>query len=106
MYEARLATIATAVRRGEAIYRTHALNQMIERGITRMVVEAALTADTEIIEDYPAEPRGPCCLVLGRVKGRAIHIVVSYPPRLMIITAYWPDSRPDEWSPDFRRRVR
>lgn len=58
----------------------------------------------ELIEDYPSDPRGPSCLMLGAgTGGRAIHVVCS--PKidyLSIITAYLPD--PTQWSPDFRTR--
>ena len=58
----------------------------------------------EVIEDYPTDPRGPSCLMLGAGSGeRAVHVVCS--PKtdyLAIITAYLPD--PAQWSEDFRTR--
>jgi len=60
----------------------------------------------EVIEDYPEDPRGHSCLLLGcGDEGRAIHVVCS--PKddfLAIDTAYLPD--PDEWSNDFRVRAK
>lgn len=32
----------------------------------------------EILEDYPEDPRGPSCLILGYSKERPIHIVCGY----------------------------
>jgi hypothetical protein len=58
----------------------------------------------ELIEDYPNDPRGPSCLLLGvGYEQRALHVVCSPKDEyLAIITAYVPD--PDQWSSDFRRR--
>jgi hypothetical protein len=58
----------------------------------------------EVIEDYPQDPRGHSCLLLGVGEGgRLLHVVCS--PKgdyLAIITAYVPD--PEQWSADVRRR--
>ena len=47
----------------------------------------------ELIEDYPSDPRGHSCLMLGLGEAnRAVHVVCS--PKgeyLAIITAYLPD---------------
>ena len=60
---------------------------------------------TELIEDYPHDPRGHSCLILGKGLGdRAIHVVCA--PKedyIAIITAYIPDS--NEWSADFKKRM-
>jgi hypothetical protein len=60
----------------------------------------------EIIEDYPDDPRGHSCLMLGfGENGRPIHVLCS--PKddfLAIITAYLPDK--DEWEDNFRLRRR
>jgi Domain of unknown function (DUF4258) len=58
-----------------------------------------------LVEDYPNDPRGHSCLLLGYGDGeRPIHIVVA--PKndyLAVITAYVPD--PNQWLPDFLRRA-
>jgi hypothetical protein len=58
----------------------------------------------ELIEDYPNDPRGYSCLLLGMgYDQRAVHVVCSPKDEyLAIITAYLPD--PAQWSSDFRRR--
>ena len=58
----------------------------------------------EVIENYPEDPRGPSCLLLGKGEGgRLLHVVCSPKDEyLAIITAYLPD--PEQWSADFRRR--
>lgn len=46
----------------------------------------------EILEDYPNDPRGPSCLVLGYAGERSIHIVCGWNKYdwLIIITVYIP----------------
>jgi len=74
---------------------------MITTAEVRRVIE-----EGEVIEDYPEDVRGHSCLMLGYGDGRRpIHIVCS--PKneyLAVITAYLPEE--DEWSDDFRMRVR
>jgi len=42
---------------------------------------AQCLAVSEIIEDYPTDPRGPSALVLGRAgAGRALHAVCAFDP--------------------------
>jgi len=49
-------------------------------------------SNCEIIEDYPDDPRGPSCLILGYSEGRPIHIVCGFTliKWLRIITIYTP----------------
>jgi hypothetical protein len=49
-------------------------------------------SNCEIIEDYPDDPRGPSCLILGYSGGRPIHIVCGFTliKWLRIITVYTP----------------
>jgi uncharacterized protein DUF4258 len=58
-----------------------------------------------LVEDYPTDPRGHSCLLLGFGEDtRAVHVVCA--PKedyLAVITAYLPD--PEQWSPDFMRRI-
>jgi hypothetical protein len=51
----------------------------------------------EILENYPDDPRGPSCLVLGYSGGRAIHVVCGRTKGdwLLVITVYIP--RPRKW---------
>ena len=70
--------------------RASEIQEVIERG--------------EIIEDYPEDTRGHCCLMLGRGESqRPIHIVcTSNEEYLAIITAYLPDEL--EWTVGFTMR--
>jgi hypothetical protein len=63
-------------------------------------------ADTgEVVEEYPNALPLPCQLMMGRTKGRYIHVVVARieaKRRAIIITAYIPD--PAKWEMDLRTR--
>jgi uncharacterized protein DUF4258 len=91
--------------RQRVLYLPHAVRQMShsDRMITPAEVEQIVNSG-EVIEDYPQDPRGPSCLLLGAGEGgRSLHVVCS--PKddyLAIITAYVPD--PEQWSADVRRR--
>jgi hypothetical protein len=63
-----------------------------ERMITSNEVQTVVTQG-ELIEDYPSDPRGHSCLMLGFGEtGRAVHVVCSPKDQyLAIITAYLPD---------------
>ena len=66
------------------------------------VRSAIISNDAEIVEGYPNDPRGPSCLVLGWTPGGTpLHVVVSYPPEVAVITLYVPES--NRWI-DFRSR--
>jgi hypothetical protein len=87
------------------LFLPHAIRQMSrpQRMISPDEVKTVVKQG-ELIEDYPNDPRGHSCLMLGSGdSGRAVHVVCS--PKddyLAIITAYLPD--PGQWSDDFRRR--
>lgn len=62
------------------------------------IEEALLSKEAEIIEDYPNDPRGSSCLILGFSKENSpLHIVCGTGDQktLVIITVYCPDA--DEW---------
>lgn len=91
--------------RKRLLFLPHAIRQMSrpERMISSHEVAVVVTQG-ELIEDYPSDPRGHSCLMLGFGEGgRAVHVVCSPKDEyLAIITAYLPD--PTQWSEDFRRR--
>ena len=74
---------------------------LLERG-----VPGGELLNTEWIEDYPDDPRGSSCLVLGQVHERgAVHALWGFdaPSRhAILITVYVPD--PHRWSEDLRKR--
>lgn len=67
----------------------HALREAEADGLALEQLET-ITLAGECIEDYPDDPRGPSCLVLGWL------------PKAILITVYLPD--PQRWSDDFGRR--
>jgi len=78
------------------------LHAEIERDADRLTLheieKAILSSNSKIIEDYPNDPRGHSCLVLGFTeKQKPVHIVCGLREEemLVIITVYRPD--PQEW---------
>ncbi len=74
-----------------------------ERRIEIRELEQAISIG-EVIEDYPTDPRGMSCLILGYTEeGRPLHMVCGITAKeLLIITAYEPDTR--EWETDWKTR--
>ena len=71
----------------------------------REIEEAIFSVGSKIIEDYPNDPRGHSCLVLGFTKdGRPVHMVcgLADPEILIIITVYRPD--PQGWFDNQQRK--
>ncbi len=59
----------------------------------------------EIIEEYPkAYPLPACLMKCNAPDGRALHVCLSMPPRVKIITCYIPDA--EQWEDGFRKRRR
>jgi hypothetical protein len=105
----RTLDIVSEVRAASArrrLYLPHAIRQMArpDRMISASEVRAVIESG-ELIEDYPEDPRGHSCLMLGfGENGRPIHVVCSPKDEyLAIITAYVPSA--GEWTKDFRARV-
>lgn len=98
--------ILSAYRR-KVLFTSHALNQMslLKRMILRREVCEAIESD-EIVEDYPNDPRGHSCLLMGKTRGgKVIHVVCA--PKadyLAIITVYAPTLL--DWEPNFKTRRR
>jgi hypothetical protein len=104
MAETILDQVRTAARE-RLLFLPHAIRQMSrpDRMITPTEV-ARVVATGELVEDYPNDPRGHSCLLLGVGDGkRPIHVACApHKDYLAIITAYLPD--PSQWSSDFKRR--
>ena len=87
--------IQDKIRKGDYRFSDHAISRMIKRSILRHEVEEALCGG-EIIEEYPDDKYSPSCLIYGKtVDGRDLHVQVSLPPVVVIVTAYEPDM--EEW---------
>jgi len=96
-----LEKIRQLVRAGQYEFSIHAQQERLEDDLDVADIEAAILAG-EIIEEYPKDPRGPSCLILGYTSMRPVHIVVGwagkeaeneYIPR--VITVYIP--QPPKW---------
>ncbi len=101
-----LGRVRVAMRR-RILFLPHAIRQMSRPG--RMIAPAeirSVLAEGRVVEDYPEDPRGHSCLLLGRGhEGRAIHVVCS--PKedyIAIVTAYLPS--PDLWDGDCMERMK
>jgi hypothetical protein len=88
---------------GRIRWTEHVLLRLLQRGIARDDVKAAIRSGT-IIEHYPDDYPYPSCLVFGfTVNGRVMHAVCGVGhDELVVITAYYPN--PDEWEHDLRKR--
>lgn len=93
---------------GRYEFSKHAEREREADMIPTVELEAALK-HCEIIEDYPDDPRGPSCLVLGFSGERPVHAVCCIkqdPEELFLITVYDPSRRPEHWMNHYRRRRR
>lgn len=62
----------------------------------QQIEDVLLSKEAKIVEDYPNDPRGPSCLILGFTnKGLPIHVVCGLgdSETLIIITVYRPEQR-------------
>ena len=84
------------------LFTAHASDRAAQRAISSEDIETAVLAG-EVIEDYPDDKYGPSCLIMGKISdSQVLHIQVSYPPPVKIITVYEP--APDQWEDDFKTR--
>lgn len=84
------------------ILTAHASDRAAKRNIRSAEIEQAI-ASGEIIEDYPDDKYGPSCLVFGYTEDkRPLHIQVSYPKQIKVITVYEPSL--DDWHEDLKTR--
>ncbi len=99
-----LEAIQSAFRQGEHRFTVHAIREATAEGIAVESVRTAIMSyEADIVEDYPDDPRGASCLILGWMRGeRPLHAVVSYPPDIAVITLYEPD--PGRWEAYKTRR--
>lgn len=87
--------IQDRIKQGLYRFSDHAVKRMIERSIERSEVEYVIMRG-EIIEEYPDDKYFPSCLIYGKtVGGRDLHVQISFPPSVVLITTYEPD--PEEW---------
>jgi hypothetical protein len=93
-----------AVENGDIEWQRHALEQMMERGITRETVKEVLRHG-EIIEDYPDDKPYPSALFLGWIRSEPFHAVAAFDSlteKCFVITAYKPDL--EHFESDYKTR--
>ncbi|MEK7872065.1 MAG: DUF4258 domain-containing protein [Nitrospirota bacterium] len=96
--------IANAVESGKIEWQRHALERMMERGISRDIVKNVLLSG-EIIELYPDNKPYPSALFLGRYGEELYHVVIALNSQsgyCFIITAYKPDL--EHFESDYKTR--
>jgi hypothetical protein len=83
--------IQDKVRKQEYEISLHAEKERYAEDVTLHDLETAIY-NGEILEDYPDDPKGPSCLILGYSQNRPIHIVCGYTAAnwIRIITVYIP----------------
>ena len=96
--------IRTAIESGRIEWQRHALERMMERGISQEIVKKVLLAG-ELIEDYPDDKPYPSALFLRWIEGEPFHVVTAFDSEsgyCLIITAYKPDL--EHFESDFKTR--
>jgi hypothetical protein len=87
--------IHNRIRQNKYSFSDHSVKRMIKRNVTRQELEYAILTG-EIIEEYPDDKYSPSCLIHGKTEnGRDLHVQVSLPPFVVIITVYEPEK--EEW---------
>jgi hypothetical protein len=98
-----LRLLREAVAGGRIQWHHHALERLLERGISRVEVLRAITRG-EIIERYEARQPHSSCLIL-RIEDEPLHVVVAADfdyRTCYIVTVYRPDL--EHFEADFRTR--
>ena len=99
--------IRSSLKGGRIFWRRHALERMLQRGISRQDVKKILAHD-EQIEFYPTDFPFPSALFVGNIRSRVVHVVVALDVRgkgeIHVISTYEPDS--SHFEEDMRTRKR
>ena len=91
----KIEKIKSAISDGNIEWQKHALERMLERGISRNNVKAVLLTG-DVVDAYPDDKPYSSCLVFGVDGAEIYHVVVAYDDKsetCFIITAYRPDLR-------------
>jgi hypothetical protein len=98
--------LAEAIRAGHVEWQRHAFERMVERGIARTDVLAALSSG-ELIEEYPDDLPFPSALFFHMRGQSPLHVVAAFDAQtqwVFVITAYQPDLT--HFEADFKTRRR
>jgi len=92
-----LPEIQRLLRDGQYEVSIHAQQERLEEDLDLVQIEAAIIEHGELLEEYPDDPRGESCLVLGFVGSRPLHTVLGWATMkgetqkmLRLITVYTP----------------
>jgi len=92
------------IRQRRVIWKHHALERILERGLTRSIVLDAVLRG-ELIEDYTEDRPFPSGLFLGWHGNQPLHVVITLDTAenvIAVITAYEP--KIEHFEPDYRTR--
>ena len=98
--------IRRLIRQGDYELSIHAQQERLEEDLDVVQIEEALLSG-EILEQYPNDPRGESCRVVGYAGTKPVHVVIGWARRsaasrtLRTITVYMP--KPPRW-PDPQTR--
>lgn len=98
-----LQAIQEQIRQGDYEISIHAEKERYAENISLSEIETTIL-NGEILEDYPDDPRGESCLILGHAEGRPVHTVCGYTSTrtVRVITVYLP--KPPKWLDERTRR--
>jgi hypothetical protein len=65
------------VSQGKYEFSIHAQRERLEEDLDIFDIEEALK-ESELLEEYPDDPRGWSCLVLGYSGGKSVHMVLGW----------------------------
>jgi len=87
-----LKKLRKAVKNRNIEWKSHALERMVERDISRAQVIKVLEKG-EIIEEYPDDTPFPSILVLRFIDGKPLHVVLAFDlSTAFVVTVYEPKS--------------
>jgi hypothetical protein len=97
----KIEDIQRLVAAGRYEFSIHAQQERLDDDLDIADIEQALLGG-DILEQYPDDPRGESCLLLGLAAGTPVHVVVGWASRraahrktLRVITVYVP--QPPKW---------
>jgi len=93
-----------AIEKNNIEWSTHALQRMLQRGISRAAVKNCI-CEGELIENYPDDTPFPSALFFGKWQNQPLHTVIAYDAsdhKVFLITAYRPDEK--HFQADFKTR--
>jgi len=106
--EALIAVLCAEVAVGRLHWSGHYTRRLWERAMPdRAQIHYLLCEDDAEVRESDTDGRGRNCLIWGiMADGRVGHVLCSHPPNPVVVTAYWPDTEPEEWTDNYKQRIR